>query len=239
VQRIADRLPAGALSVAVRDERTGTQFVFGARGGMWTGSVYKLLVLETLLMQRQAAGSWLSSAEVADATAMIERSDNDAGYRLFLDAGGTGALAATAHELGMRQTVVATTDPALTTMSARDGLALLGGLLRGGVLDQRSRAFALNLMRGVQADQRWGVGVLADAGDQFANKNGWMAVDSNNGPGENDGGLWLANSLGIVRVDGRPLLVSIFTRHNPDLDTGVRLVERLARAAAPAVLPSR
>ncbi|MDT4918223.1 MAG: hypothetical protein QOH89_2923, partial [Pseudonocardiales bacterium] len=87
--------------------------------------------------------------------------------------------------------------------------------------------------------QRWGVGVLADPGTTFANKNGWLGIDNSNGPGEDDNGLWVTNSLGVVRVHGRPLLVALFSRHNPDLDSGIRLIQRLARVAAPAVLPAR
>jgi beta-lactamase class A len=235
--KIDVRLPAGAISVAVRDERTGSTYVYGAREGMWTGSVYKLLVLETLLLERQRDGGWFSGGELADITAMIEHSDNAAGYRMFLDAGGSTALAATARRLGMRHTVIGASDPTFTTVSGRDGLAMLTCLVRPGLLDHRSRAFVLSLMRSVEADQRWGVGVLADPGSTFENKDGWLSVDDTNGPGEDDDDRWVASSVGIVRYHGQPLLVSIFTKHNPDLESGIRLVERLARIAARAVAP--
>jgi hypothetical protein len=235
--KIEARLPAGAISVAVRDQRTGSTYVYGARKGMWTGSVYKLLVLETLLLERQGSGSWFSAGELADITAMIEHSDNAAGYRMFLDAGGNAALAATARRLGMRHTSIGATDPTFTTVSARDGLAMLSCLVQPGLLDRRSRSFVLSLMRSVEADQRWGAGVLADPGTTFENKNGWLSVDDTNGPGEDDDGRWVVSTVGIVRYHRQPLLVSIFTKHNPDLDDGIRLVERLARIAAPAVVP--
>jgi hypothetical protein len=194
-------------------------------------------VLETLLRERQGSGTWFSSGELADITAMIEQSDNAAGYRMFLDAGGNAALAETARVLGMRHTSIGVSDPTFTTVSARDGLDMLSCLVRPGVFDRRSRAFVLSLMRSVEADQRWGAGVLADPGTAFANKNGWLSVDDTNGPDEDDDGLWVVSSVGIVRYHGQPLLVSIFTKHNPDFETGVRLVERLARLAAPAVVP--
>jgi len=236
--KIKRRLPADAISVAIRDEKTGSTYSYGARKGMWTGSVYKLLVLETLLLERQSSGSWFSSGELADITAMIEQSDNAAGYRMFLDAGGSAALAGTARRLGMRHTSIGVSDPTFTTLSGRDGLAMLSCLVKPGLLDQRSRSFVLSLMRSVESDQRWGAGVLADPGTTFENKNGWLSVDDTNGPGETDDGLWVVSSVGIVRYHGQPLLVSIFTQHNPDLDTGIRLVERLARIAAPAVVPA-
>lgn len=236
---IAQKLPHGAISVAVRNARTGEEYDFGAAGGMWTGSVYKLLVLEALLLERQHTGGWFSSGELSDVTAMIEQSDNAAGYRMYLDAGGDSALAWAARRLGLGKITIGRADPSLTTMAASDGITLLDQLIGRGPLDARSRAFVLHLMHNVQDDQRWGAGVLADDGSDFANKNGWMAVDDGNGPGEDDDGRWLVNSLGIVRCHGQPLLVSVFTRHNPDFRSGVRLVQRLARIAAAVVLPAR
>jgi hypothetical protein len=236
--KVERRLPSGAISVAVRDDETGDTYVYGARLGMWTGSVYKLLVLETLLLERQRSGGWFTSGELADITAMIEHSDNAAGYRMFLDAGGSTALAATAHRLGMRHTTIGLSDPTFTTTSGADGLKMLGCLLHPGPLTEHSRAFVLNLMSQVQADQRWGAGVLADPGTAFENKNGWLSVDNTNGPGEDDDGLWVVSTVGIVRAHGQRLLVSIFTKHNPDFESGVRLVQKLARIAAPAVLPA-
>jgi hypothetical protein len=121
-------------------------------------------------------------------------------------------------------------------MGASDGIAMLRALVSDGPLDGRSRRFVLHLMRNVEADQRWGVGVVADPGTTFANKNGWLRVDDDNGPGENDDERWLVNSVGIVRVAGQQLLISVFTEHNPDRDTGIRLVERLVRLIAPTVV---
>lgn len=235
---LARRLPHGAISVAILNLSTGAQFHWGERRGMWTGSVYKLLALETLLLHRQRIGEWVTDYELADITAMIEQSKNKAGYRIYLDAGGSTALAAAAHRLGLRHTRIGISDPAFTTMGAQDGIALLQRLVANGPLDERSRSFVLHLMRNVQADQRWGVGTVADRGTTFANKNGWMRVGSTNGPGENDGGRWLVNSLGIVRVSGQPLLIAVFTKHNPDRDTGIRLVETLVRTITPTVIAS-
>src|SRR5690348_12059094 len=56
--KIVRRLPPGAVSLAVRDADTGEEFDFGAHRGMWTASVYKLLVLEALLLERQDSGYW-------------------------------------------------------------------------------------------------------------------------------------------------------------------------------------
>ncbi len=235
---IANRLPSGAVSVAVRNLRTGATYRWGETHGMWMGSTYKLLVLETLLLERQRSGGWLSDYELDDITEMIERSKNKAGYAMYLDAGGSAALSAAARRLGLRHTRIGHADPALTVTSAGDGLILLQHLVVGGPLNAESKAFVLGLMRDVQADQRWGAGVVADRGTAFANKNGWMRVGNTNGPGADDNGHWLVNSLGVVRVGGQRLLISIFTEHNPDCYTGIDLVQRLARTITPVVVTS-
>jgi beta-lactamase class A len=231
---LAADLPPGAISLAALNTRTGARYSWGGSHGMWTGSAYKLLVLEALLLQR-GGDDWFSSSEYADITAMIEKSKNDAGYRMYLDAGGSTALTKAARTLGLRHTTIGVADPALTSMDARDGVQLLRNLVASGPLDKQSRKLVLQMMRNVQADQRWGVGVVADPGTTVANKNGWMDVGDDNDPSEDDHDRWLAVSLGIVRVHGQQLLMAIFTRHSPDRDTGIRLVERLARIIAPVV----
>jgi Beta-lactamase enzyme family len=227
--------PAGGVSVAALNMRTGARFSAGATSGMWTASAYKLFVLETLLLNCQQAGAGLSSGELTQATTMIENSDNVAGYALFLAAGGNAGLAAAAARFGMTHTVPGRSDPTFTTTSANDYLELLKNLVAGTVLSAYSRSLTLNLMRNVEADQRWGVGVVADRGSDFANKNGWLSIDNTNGPGETDNGLWAVNSVGIVTVHGQQLLLAVFTRHQSDYQTGINLVQALTKAMTPAV----
>jgi len=77
---------------------------------------------------------------------------------------------------------------------------------------------------------------VADPGSTVALKNGWLSVDNDNDASENDDGLWLVNSVGIVTVHGQQVLLSAFTQHGPDYAGGVRLVEALVRAITPAVV---
>jgi hypothetical protein len=227
--------PAGSISVAVVNTRTGARFTAGANGGMWTASAYKLLVLETLLLQN---GGPLYGYQASEAIPMIENSDNAAAYSLFLAAGGNGGLEGALQRFGMTHTVPGGSDPTFTRTSAADYLRLVRNLVGGGPLTPSAQAYAKGLMRNVEADQRWGVGVVADKGSVFYNKNGWLSVDDSNGPGETDDGRWAVTSVGIVRVHGQQLLMSVFTQHQPDMGAGVRLVEKLAKAIAPAVIRS-
>ncbi len=222
--------------MAALNTKTGARFSYGAVGGMRTGSVAKLFLLETVLLQHQHAGTPVSDDELGLATPMIENSDNKAEYSLYLDAGGRDALVDAFPRLGLKHSIPGYSDPALTTTSATDGITLLRNLVRGSPLNAYSRSLALGLMRNVESDQRWGVSAVADPGSTVALKNGWLSVDNANGPGENDNGLWLVNSVGIVTVHGQRVLMSAFTQHGPDYASGVQLVEALVRAITPAVV---
>lgn len=236
LRRLAAQLPAGGVSVAALNMKTGARFSFGADGGMRTGSVAKLFLLETVLLQHQDAGTPVSEDEIELATPMIENSDNAAEYSLYLEAGGRDALLDAFPRLGLKHSIPGDSDPALTTTNATDGVTLVRNLVRPGPLNAYSRGLALNLMRNVESDQRWGVSAVADPGSSVALKNGWLSVDNDNGPGENDNDLWLVNSVGVVTVHGQPVLLSAFTQHGTDYASGVHLVEQLVRAITPAVV---
>ena len=227
--------PSGSYSVAELNTVTGAQYSSGATSGMWTASDYKLFILETLLLERQRAGTTLSSSDLAEATPMIENSDNVAGYALFERIGRNPALAAAATTFGMANTIPGRSDPTFTRTSASDYLILLKNLVAAGPLNAYSRALALGLMRNVESDQRWGVGVVADPGTTFANKNGWLSVDNSNGPGETDNGLWVVNSVGVVTIHGQLVLMAVMSEHRSSYGAGVTFIQSLATAIAPAI----
>jgi hypothetical protein len=139
----------------------------------------------------------------------------------------------------MSHTTPGASDPTFTTTGAPDCIKLLNNLVSPGVFSAEQRSYVLGLMRHVEADQRWGVGAAADKGTDFANKNGWLSIDDSNGPGETDGGLWAVTSLGVLTIGGDPVLMAVLTKHQPDMATGVHLVENLAKAIAPTVRGTR
>ena len=235
VQKVASLtkgLSAGSFSLAAVNMSTGATYSAGATSGMWTASVYKLFILEILLHR---AGGPLTGSQASEAIPMIEHSDNVAGYEEFENAGGRSGLQDGFADLGLKHTVAGHADPAFTITSAMDCITLLKNLVTSGPLTSSARAYALNLMEQVESDQRWGVGVAADPGADFANKNGWLSIDNSNGPGENDNGLWAVNSVGVIRIKGQQVLMAVMTRHNPNFDSGVKLVESLAKAIKPLV----
>jgi hypothetical protein len=228
---LSSSVGADGVSISALNLTTGASFNFGATAGMTMGSIAKLDTLEVLLLQHEDTHTMLSDDEVALATAMIEQSDNDAADSLWSEVGSDPAVSAANPRLGVPGLVVGTDGYwGLGTTDASDQVTLLHNLVAtGGPLDAPSQAFALGLMRGVESDQRWGVGAISDAGTTFANKNGWLAVDD-------DSDLWLINSDGVVTVHGQSVLISILTQHNASEDAGISLVQALAQAVVPAIV---
>lgn len=234
---LAAQLPAGGVSVAALNLSTGASYQYGATGGMFTGSIVKLDILETLLLQHQDKGTLLTDSDVATAQRMIENSDNTAADELYNEIGGSPALSASNPRLGLKHTVPGPPGYwGLTRTNASDFIALLHNLLTPKPLDPGGRSLVLGFMRAVEPDQRWGVGVVADPHTTFANKNGWLQVDDDNPDGLGDHGLWLVNSTGIVTVHGQQVLMAVLTQHNQTFNGGVTLVQELAKALVPAIV---
>jgi Beta-lactamase enzyme family len=238
MRALTAQVPPGGVSVAALNTATGAEYRYGATGGMLTGSVVKLEILETLLLQHQDRGTQLTDDETGTARTMIENSDNDAAEVLYYAIGGRDGLVASGPRLALTHTIPGPKPDfkGLTRTSAADCIVLLENLLRPAPLHAYARSLVLAFMRNVEADQRWGVGVVADPGTTFANKNGWLSVDEDNPDGLGDNDRWLVNSVGIATVHHQQVLMAVLTQHGPDYASGVQLVEALARAITPAVV---
>lgn len=211
------------------DTADGATFRYGSTQGMLCASIAKLYILETLLLVHQDAGTALGEENTELATEMIENSDNDAANDLYSEIGEGRALRKAAAALHVEHT---TPGPGIywgfTRTNAADFVALLANLVSAGPLHAPARRFALQLLSHVESDQRWGIGSVADRGTTFYNKNGWLAASP-------DANRWAVNSVGIVTVRGQRLLMAVLTQHGPDFDSGVELVNDLARVTATAV----
>jgi beta-lactamase class A len=226
--------PADSVSIAALDTATGTRYGWNASTGMTAGSVAKLLLLESALLHEQDRGQAPGGDQTRTQTLMIENSDNDAGDAVFADQGGTSGLTEAIPRLGLSSTTLGPLGQwGLSTTTAGDQLVLLEDLVSASSpLSADFRAFALGLMGSVEPDQRWGVAAAADPSTPFANKNGWLPVDD-------DDGLWAVNSVGVITVHDDRVLMSVLTQHDASLDDGTALVESLARTAVTAVVPGR
>ena len=233
VARVVRSVPDGAAAVSAVNIDTGASYTAGYRKPIWTASMYKLLVLETLLRQQGP----LSGGTLAEARTMIENSDNAAGWSLWQAGGGNTGLQATLRALKATHSTADGTDPTFTRMTAADAVRMVRALVRPGVLSAAARRQALQLMRNVEADQRWGVGAAADKGTDVANKNGWLSIDNSNPAGEDDGGRWAVNSVGVVTVHGQQVLMAAMSMHNASLQDGITVIQALAKDAAAVVAP--
>ncbi|MCD0481301.1 class A beta-lactamase-related serine hydrolase [Streptacidiphilus sp. ASG 303] len=229
VRAVAARAPGG-LSVAVADLSTGVSAGYGATGRTFvTASIAKADILAALLLRTEDAGRGLSAEERERAAAMIRRSDNGAADALYTAVGLADGLDRANRTLGLTATTAGGDRRwGLTATTAADQLALLRAVFDGGSpLGAASRAHLGGLMGQVEAGQDWGVSAAADPGTGPRLKNGWLPRSAT--------GLWVVNSIGLVRHDGRPLLVAVLSDGSPALADGISLVESAAVAAADAL----
>jgi hypothetical protein len=219
--------PGDSFSVAGFDLTTGRSIAAGAGAGMTEASIVKLDILETALYHRQQTGYDFSED---DAEAMMESSDNAAGDRIFDYDGGNSGLQPYNDTVGLGSTQLDPTETwGLSTTTATDQLILLKQLVSGtSVLNSTSRAYALQLMGDVEADQNWGISAAADPGATSWLKNGWLNIDRDNG-------LWAVNSIGMTTSGGHRVLLAVLSQHQPDMQTGVNRVATAAKQLAAAL----
>jgi Beta-lactamase enzyme family len=227
------RSQTGSLAVGVTDLSTGLTASYHPHELFHTASIVKADILATLQLQLQRQHAGLSPAEQQLATAMIEESDNDAASALWDTIGAAPGLAAANRILGLLRT-----EPGpgglwgLTATSVTDQLALLAALTSAhSPLTAASRHYELGLMRSVEPGENWGVTAAADPGSRPAVKNGWL-------PDGSQSGLWVINSIGVLRHAGQRLLVAVLSSGQPTEAVGISQVQAAATAAAASVTES-
>lgn len=224
------RRQTGDLAVGVTDLSTGVTASYHPHQLFHTASIVKADILAALLLQARRQHAGLSLAEQQLATSMIEESDNDAATALWDTIGGAPGLAAADRILGLLRT-----EPGpgglwgLTATTVTDQLTLLAALTSAhSPLTAASRHYELGLMRSVEPGENWGVTSAADPGSGPAVKNGWL-------PDGSSGGLWVINSIGVLRHDGQRLLVAVLSSGQPTEAVGISQVQAAASAAAASV----
>ncbi|MEU1404315.1 serine hydrolase [Streptomyces sp. NPDC005728] len=217
-------VPSGArVSAAVLELDSGESATYG-EAAFDTASIVKVDILAALLLQAQDAGRRLTAAEKAYATKMIENSDNASATALWHAIGRASGLDTANRRFGLAATSGGDGELwGLTQTTAADQLALLQQVFgEDSVLSTASRTYVQGLMKGVEADQQWGVSAAA-VGSSWALKNGWLARSTT--------GLWDVNSIGRVTVDGSDYLVAVLSEGTVSQAKGISLVEAAAKAA--------
>jgi Beta-lactamase enzyme family len=214
----------GHFAVAVDDLATGSQAAYGGSQEFVTASIVKVDILVTLLYQAQEAGQALTAEDQDLATTMIENSDNDSASDLYDDVGGAGAIDDANRVCGLSETTAGTDGYwGLTSTTVDDQIRLLRVVFtRPSPLSRASQRYIQSLMSHVEADQQWGVTAAADPGTQFMVKNGWLPNPD----------LWEINSIGEVTHDGQRMLIAVLSDDNVSENSGISLVEAVAKAAA-------
>jgi beta-lactamase class A len=211
---------SSVVSLAVDDAPAGVTCQLRQSRRFHSASIVKAIILGALLHDLGVRHRDLSAEQVDLTTEMITESDNAAATTLWNEVGMTSlqrflSLAKmTNTRLGQHGYW------GLTQVSAHDELLLLQLFLtRNQVLDNPSRAYALDLMADVVPSQRWGVPAGAPADVTVHLKNGWLP----------DPKLWVINSIGDFTGPGCDYSVAILTRGNPSMAYGVATVERAAK----------
>lgn len=223
-----DKGSAGRLSVAVTDLKTGIVAAYDAKGhGFATASIVKADILSTVLLQRHGM---LTSGQRSLARRMIEHSDNNAASALWRQIGRAEGLDEANERFGLTSTHGGRGSMwGTTTTTAGDQLRLLRTIFtEDSALSAASRDYIRDLMGDVEPDQDWGVSA-ADTrkGEQYFVKDGWLPRTAT--------GLWVVNSIGSVKYHGHPLLIAAVSDGRHSMDTGVRILESVSKAAAKAV----
>ncbi len=93
-------------------------------------------------------------------------------------------------------------------------------LQEGKVLTANDRAYALNLMNHIEADQQMGVGVTLPPGATVAMKDGWVPAPD---------GLWAINTSGIVTAGNEMYIIVVYTAHQSDYDAAWGITEHVCK----------
>lgn len=226
VDFLSTREPQWGVAVALPN--TGTVYESNASESFAMASVTKVVIMATLLAQSEAGERALSDGDHDLLNTMITESDNDSAVALWDEIGGAQAINAFLAEKGVYGIT-----PANASLSWGDSTAtpaalvqLLSKLSAGVLLDSDDTAYALQLMKSVEADQRWGVSAgMPNAGAASALKDGWY--DAITG--------WRVSSAGIDTSTSTPIIEVIMTRNQQSMEYAQATIEGAAARIGTAV----
>lgn len=212
----------GSVTVAVYDAVRDWSWSWHAAQRAYAASIVKVDILAALLHQTRS----LTADQRRLATAMIERSDNDAASALYRQISGASGLDRFDAKAGLSQTA-ASSSWGLTRTSAQDQVSLLRLLaFPNSLLTRGDRRYELGLMRSVTASQCWGIAPCLPEGVSVALKNGWVPLSDAHGGG------WQVNSVAYVSGEGRRYFIVVLT-HESSYSYGVATVQGVSEIVWP------
>lgn len=210
----------GQLAVGVIDETTGQQARYEPTAHFSSGGIITADILTAVLVRRSQAGMPVTPQQATMASTMMATGGGPAAASMWRAIGGGNGLASANRLLKLKYTIPGAGNQwGQTKTTVADQLQLLIDLTSApSPLTASARAYALRLLD-AHGTPRWGVSA-AGAGSAV------------HGALLQDGQVWVANSMGIVRRAGHVLLVVILSASNSSQTAGISLASAAAVAAA-------
>ena len=158
---------------------------------------------------------------------MIEHSDNNAAQLIFDRLGGSAGQAAFYQRIGVTGYVANPYGWGWASLPPIGQVTVLTLLQEGKILTAKDRAYALNLMTHIEADQHMGVGETLPPGATVAMKDGWVPAPD---------GLWAINTSGIVTVGSETYIIVVYTAHQPDYNAAWNITRHVCKAVGQVIV---
>lgn len=199
----------GSVSFAVIGER-GKMRGLRPRRAFHSASVVKALLMTAYLRRDSVRHRPLNGGDRALLHPMITRSDNTTASAVYGIVGSDGLrrLARRAKLRDFHPDVVW----GLTRISAGDMASFMYRLRR--YLPKRHRRYALHLLSGIVAGQRWGVPPAKPRGWRVYFKGGWTPAY----------GGWRINQVARLERGKRKLGLAVLTQGNPSMQYGTETI---------------
>jgi glucan-binding YG repeat protein/lysophospholipase L1-like esterase len=203
------------VSVGVYDASTRETYTYNPSRTYNTLSIVKMSILANVLYKKIPITSYENSL----LTKMIVSSDNSSASTMWWRTGSETGAQSFFRMVGMNNTIAGTGGWwGRTTTNVTDQLTMMKLFAYPNtILTDSQRAYGLNLMRNVQADQRWGTGYGLPGGVSVALKNGWYT----NGQ--------YVNSVGYVNGQGKSYVIAVLATNNKSFSYGVDTINTISK----------
>ena len=227
------------ISTAVSSKGTGIAAFYHPGLHFYAASFQRLDILATLLLQHQDAGTMFTVRESRLASLMIEESSNAATADLWNLAGGADAVSAANKLLGLGHTAaVSNSGWSQVATTATDQIRLLQDLTSArSPLNAANRKYELSLMTSGANAQTWSWSAWSQSA--WSELDGARLSYAMTVAAPQGGGLWVANSIGIVRLGGRDVLIAVVSAGSPTMIAAVQTGQAAVAVASDIVEDAR
>lgn len=213
---------SSAIGVAVYIPEENEYYVYNDKDTFPMASSAKVPIMAAILAQAEQQGRDLTSNETQELSLMIDNSDNDSADALYQEAGNAQGLKSFLDSSGISGFTPEQDTWGTSTSTPLSMVELLHSIYSGTLLDSEWTSYALSLMQGVEADQRFGIGDTAPNGSTVYLKDGWVQLDNG----------WAVNSSGIIRSSDVTYIMSVFTEGDSSEQSGKDIADMICQQVA-------